>query len=89
MMSVFQYGMICAIVGALGGAWMLAEETIRSQGGERIEHPIFGVVRRSRRPRLFHTIVVLRWAFVATVVIGAFVMARLDDLISRLPPISN
>ncbi len=87
MTSGIQWGLLCGIAGIIGAAVWIAIDAVQGQRAERFEIWLYGVVRRSRQPRLYRFVLVARWVMVGMFGTGALVLARIFDLIAMRPPI--
>jgi hypothetical protein len=80
LMSGIQWGLLCAIAGAVGGAVLFSMDALQGQRAEQFDTWVYGMVRRSRRPTLFRFILVARWSGAGMLGIAALVLVRLFDL---------
>jgi hypothetical protein len=67
---VNDYGVICAVLGALGGALWLALLHAAEHKTKRYK-ALWGVVAQSSQPRLFALLTVVRWVSIGAMVAAA------------------
>jgi hypothetical protein len=71
------WGRLCGLLGLLGFAAWLSIETYQRQHAGWFESAVYGVVTRSRRPRLFRFVVIGSWFYVGLILLGTLVVVRL------------